>query len=113
MGRPQRHVYHVEPARFPADFPERLERLRSETGLSRRALARALRVEARTLRRWRRGRKPGPGHLYRLFRFALERELLHCLLPGAAGACTQREERRPTSPRGDDRADTFSTGEDS
>jgi len=113
VGRPQRHVYHVEPARFPPDFAERLERLRLETGLSRRALARALRVEARTLRRWRRGRKPGPGHLYRLFCFAVERGLLHCLLPDAAGACTQLEERRPTSPRGAERAGSFSTGEDS
>ena len=113
MGRLQRHVYHVEPSRFPPDFPERLERLRRETGLSRRGLARALRVEARTLRRWRRGRKPGPGHLYRLFCFAVERGLLHCLLPDAAGACTQLEERRPTSPRGAERAGSFSTGEDS
>ena len=84
MGRPQRHVYRVEPALFPPDFPERLERLRGEAGLSRRALARALRVDARTLRRWCKGTKPGPGHLYRLFCFALERGLLHCLLPGAA-----------------------------
>ncbi|MCY4639771.1 MAG: helix-turn-helix transcriptional regulator [Chloroflexi bacterium] len=84
MGRPQRHVYRVEPSRFPPDFPERLERLRLETGLSRRALARALCVDARTLRRWRKGRKPGPGHLYRLFCFAVERGLLHCLLPDAA-----------------------------
>ena len=84
MGRPQRHVYHVEPSRFPPDFPERLERLRRETGLSRRALARALRVEARTLRRWRNGTTPGPGHLYRLFCFAAGRGLLHCLLPDAA-----------------------------
>ena len=83
MGRPQRHVYRVEPARFPPDFPERLERLRGEAGLSRRALARALRVDARTLRRWCNGAKPGSGHLYRLFCFALERGLLHCLLPGA------------------------------
>ncbi len=82
MGRRQRHVYHVEPSRFPSDFPERLERLLRETGLSRRALARELRVEARTLRRWRNGAQPGPGHLYRLFAFAGGRGLLHCLLPG-------------------------------
>ena len=113
MGRPQRHVYHVEPSRFPPDFPERLERLRRETGLSRRALARALRVDARTLRRWRNGTTPGPGHLYRLFCFAAERGLLHCLLPDAAGACIQRDERRPSAPRGDDRAGAFGTGGDS
>ena len=84
MGRPQRHVYHTEPSRFPPDFPERLDRLREAAGLSWRALARGLRVEARTLRRWRNGTKPGPGHLYRLFVFAIERGLLHCLLPNAA-----------------------------
>ncbi|MCY3655390.1 MAG: helix-turn-helix transcriptional regulator [Chloroflexi bacterium] len=81
MGRPQRHVYRVEPPRLPPDFPKRLERLRGEAGLSRRALARALRVDARTLRRWRNGTSPGPGHLYRLFAFAAGRGLLHCLLP--------------------------------
>lgn len=81
MGRPQRHVYRVEPPRFPPDFPARLERLRAEAGLSRRALARALRVDARTLRRWRNGTSPAPGHLYRLFAFAAGRGLLHCLLP--------------------------------
>lgn len=84
MGRRQHHVYRVEPPRFPPDFPERLERLREGTGLSRRALARALRVDARTLRRWRKGTQPAPGHLYRLFRFALGRGLLHCLLPETA-----------------------------
>ncbi|MCY3507110.1 MAG: helix-turn-helix transcriptional regulator [Chloroflexi bacterium] len=102
MGRPQRHVYHVEPSRFPPDFPERLERLREGAGLSGRGLARALRVDARTLRRWRNGTAPGPGHLYRLFCFALERGLLHCLLPGGrphgsgpirGGACAARTSR--------------------
>ncbi len=102
MGRPQRHVYHVEPSRFPPDFPERLERLRRETGLSRRAMARALRVEARTLRRWRNGTQPGPGHLYRLFRFAVERGLLHCLLPDAA-----------EPPRSDDQSGASALGEGS
>ncbi len=95
MGRRQRHVYHVEPSRFPSDFPERLERLLRETGLSRRALARALRVEARTLRRWSNGAQPGPGHLYRLFAFAAGRGLLHCLLPGVAAA-----EAAPGAPGG-------------
>ena len=81
MGRRQQHVYHTAPSRFPPDFPERLERLRHEAGLSRRELARALRLDARVLRRWRSGTKPGPGHLYRLFAFASGRGLLHCLLP--------------------------------
>lgn len=113
MGRLQQHVYHTAPPRFPPDFPERLDRLRGEAGLSWRALARALRVEARTLRRWRTGTAPGSGHLYRLFVFALERGLLHCLLPDAAGASTRLEERRPASPRDADRAGGLNTGGDS
>ncbi len=84
MGRRQQHVYHTEPARLPPDFPERLDRLRREAGLSWRGLARALRVDARTLRRWKSGTTPDSGHLYALVVFALERGLLHCLLPGAA-----------------------------
>ena len=106
MGRPQRHVYHTEPARFPPDFPERLNRLREATGLSWRALARALRVEARTLRRWRGGTKPGPGHLYRLFCFAIERGLLHCLLPGTEVEAM----RRRLPPRGEEHARATSPG---
>ena len=84
MGRLQQHVYHTEPSRFPPDFPERLDRLRGEAGLSWRGLARALRVDARTMRRWKQGTRPDQGHLYALFCFALERGLLHCLLPAAA-----------------------------
>lgn len=87
MGRLQQHVYHIAPSRFPPDFPERLERLRGEAGLSWRGMARGLRVDARTLRRWRTGTAPGPGHLYRLFCFALDRGLLHVLLPGAVRSC--------------------------
>ena len=84
MGRLQQHVYRTAPSRFPPDFPERLDRLRREAGLSWRELARALRVDARMLRRWKSGTKPDQGHLYRLFVFAAGRGLLHCLLPGAA-----------------------------
>lgn len=108
MGRPQRHVYHVEPPRFPPDFPERLERLRAGAGLSRRALARALRVDARTLRRWRNGTQPGPGHLYRLFCFAAERGLLRCLIPDEEVEAM----RRRLPPRGGDHVPAFSAGGD-
>ena len=80
MGRQQQWVYRVEPSRFPPDFPERLDRLRAEGGFSWRGLARALRVDARMLRRWRTGVKPDPGHLAALYAFAFERGLLHCLL---------------------------------
>ena len=34
MGRRQQWVYHVEPSRFPPDFPERLEGFREAAGLS-------------------------------------------------------------------------------
>ena len=84
MGRQQQWVYRVEPSTFPPDFPERLDRLRAEGGYSWRGLARALRVDARMLRRWRRGTKPDSGHLAALYAFSLERGLLHCLLPPAA-----------------------------
>ena len=86
MGRQQQWVYHTEPSRFPSDFPERLDRLRAAGGYSWRGLARALRVDARTLRRWRKGMKPDSGHLAALYAFAFEQGLLHCLLQPADGA---------------------------
>lgn len=88
MGR-QRWVYHREPSPFPEDFPERLERFRVAAGLSSRGLARRLRVDARTMRRWRSGIKPDPGHLVALFAMAEEMGLLHLLLHGAgdSGTC--------------------------
>lgn len=89
MGRQQQWVYHTAPSSFPPDFPERLERLRAEGGYSGRGLARALRVDARTLRRWRRGTKPDPGHLAALYAFAFKRGLLHCLLLPPAEALSE------------------------
>ena len=81
MSRTQQCVYHVEPSRFPPDFPERLERFREASGLSWRGLARRLRVSARCVWRWKAGTKPDPGHLVALFNFAAEMGLLHILLP--------------------------------
>ena len=60
MGRRQERVYHVEPEEFPQDFPERLDRFRQAAGLSWRELARRLKVNARIVRRWKAGTKPGP-----------------------------------------------------
>ena len=57
MGR-QRLVYRVEPARFPEDFPERLEAFRQAAGLSRRELARRLHADVRLLKRWNTGTRP-------------------------------------------------------
>ena len=86
MGRQQQWVYRVEPSTFPPDFPARLDRLRAGGGYSWRGMARALRVDARTLRRWRRGTKPDSGHLAALYAFAFKRGLLHCLLQPAGCA---------------------------
>ena len=83
MGRRQEEVYHVEPSRFPPDFPKRLERFRAAAGLSWRGLARRLRVSARCVWRWKAGTSPDPGHLIRLLDLAAEMGLLHVLLPSA------------------------------
>ena len=61
MSRTQQHVYHVEPSRFPPDFPERLERFREAAGLSWRGLARRLRVSARCVWALEGGNQAGPG----------------------------------------------------
>ena len=46
-----------------------------------RLLPRLLKVNARIVRRWRAGAKPGPGHLVNLFDLAAGMGLLHLLLP--------------------------------
>ena len=84
MGRRQQWVYRVEPEEFPADFPDRLERFLRAAGLTRLGLARLLRVNARTVRRWNAGAKPGSGHLLNLLELAAGMGLLHLLLPGVA-----------------------------
>ena len=81
MGRLQQCVYRVEPAVFPADFANRLERFRDAAGLSWRALARELRLNVRSVHRWRSGARPDAGHLFALFSLAAELGLIHVLLP--------------------------------
>ena len=83
MGRRQQWVYRIEPASFPSDFPERLESLKTSAGLSWRGLARELRVNARSVNRWRTGTKPGSGHLFALFELAVRLGLLELLIPVA------------------------------
>ena len=83
MGRRQEGVYHVEPSRFPPDFPKRLDLFRKAAGLSWRGLARRLRVSARCVWRWKAGMPPDSGHLIRLLDMAAEMGLLHILLPSA------------------------------
>ena len=83
MGRRQQWVYHVEPERFPQDFPQRLEVFKDAAGLTWRGLARQLRVNSRTVWRWKAGAAPGSGHLVSLFALAAGMGLLHLLLPEA------------------------------
>ena len=83
MGRRQQWVYHVEPEEFPSDFPDRLEAFVIAAGLSWRGLARRLKVNARVVRRWKAGAKPGSGHLVNLLDLAAGMGLLHLLLPSA------------------------------
>ena len=83
MGRLQQCVYRVEPTPFPADFPDRLDRLRQAAGLSWRGLARQLRLNVRSLQRWRNGARPDAAHLFALFELAAELGLLHLMLAQA------------------------------
>ena len=96
MGRRQQWVYTVEPAKWPADFSERLRRFKDAAGLSWRGLARLQRVNARTVRRWRAGTVPSSGHLMSLLESAARRGLLHLLLP-VADETGSREDRSTSS----------------
>ena len=60
----------IESGVFPEDFPQRLVRLKDASGLSWRGMARALGVDPKQLRRWRRGVEPGGGAMLSLLRFA-------------------------------------------
>ena len=60
----------IESGVFPEDFPQRLVRLKEVSGLSWRGMARALGVDPKQLRRWRRGVEPGGGAMLSLLRFA-------------------------------------------
>lgn len=51
--------------------------------MSWRGLARLLKVNARIVRRWRTGAKPGSGHLVNLLNLAAGMGLLQVLLPSA------------------------------
>ena len=83
MGRRQQYVYHTLPEVFPQDFPHRLDRFRRAAGFTWGGLARELRVNARTVRRWKAGSRVGSGHLVSLFALAARLGLLHHLLPEA------------------------------
>ena len=86
MGRRQQYVYNIEPEHFPEDFPEGLDRFRQAAGFTWRGLARELRVNDRTVRRWKAGAKVGSGHLVSLFALAARLGLLHHLLSDVAAS---------------------------
>ena len=46
-------------------------------------LTRRLKINARSVRRWKVGTRPGPGHLVALFNLAAAKGVLHILLPSA------------------------------
>ena len=69
MGR-QRQVYRPVELAFPKDFPDRLERFKTESGLSWRFLARLLGVSPYRVREWRRGIVPDSTHLFFLLTLA-------------------------------------------
>ena len=83
MGSRQQHVYRTRPQEFPADFADRLDRFRQAAGFTWRGLARELRVNSETVRRWKAGSRVGSGHLFALFALAARLGLLHHLLPEA------------------------------
>ena len=60
----------IESGVLPEDFPQRIVRLKEASGLSWRGMARALGVDPKQLRRWRRGVEPGEGAMLSLLRFA-------------------------------------------
>ena len=65
MSRRQQWVYHIEPEAFPPDFAERPDAFRRSAGLTWRGLARQLKVNARTVWRWKVGPPPAPATWFR------------------------------------------------
>jgi len=51
----QRNNYRRRTYNFPADFPERLERFKEESGLTWAEFNRRLGIHPQTMRRWRKG----------------------------------------------------------
>ena len=93
-GRGRRPQFAPGEARLPADFGERLTRLKRRAGLTWEEMAEALGVDDRQLLRWRRGSCPSGGSMLSLIRLAAQ-------LPGGLtellgdDSCTaSRDERR-------------------
>ena len=56
-----------------------------QPGCPGREMARRLKINDRTVRRWRLGAKPNSAHLYSLLNFAAGERILHILLPAVGG----------------------------
>lgn len=78
----QRKRYSREVHIFPEDFPQRLERLKNESGLTWGELAARLGTRPLTVRRWRQGARPNALHLLALLEVAASLDLAH-LFPAA------------------------------
>ncbi len=57
---------------LPKDFPERLVRLKEASGLTWAGMARAIGVDPKHLRDWRKGAQPSGGAHHSLVRFAAQ-----------------------------------------
>ena len=57
---------------LPRDFPERLVRLKEASGLTWSGMARAIGIDPRQMREWRRGAQPSGGAYHSLVLFAAQ-----------------------------------------
>ncbi len=69
---PRQRIHHLrETYEFPDDFPQRLLRLKEESGLSWAELNRRLGTHQETVRRWKKGiARPNTVHMMALFDLA-------------------------------------------
>ena len=80
---------------FPADFPQRLERFKEESGLSWAEIARRLGTTDLNLRRWRKGVRPHWRHLDALLDLADELGLGHLFTAWTLGDESRGETLSP------------------
>lgn len=71
MPRPRQPYRRAEPV-FPADFPQRIERLKQASGLPWRQFALRIGADRSTVRLWRNGGQPSGVYLLSLIALARE-----------------------------------------
>ena len=76
---------------FPADFPERLERFKEESGLTWAEIARRVGTSDLNLRRWRDGVRPHWRHLAALLELAEDLGLAHLFTDWTLGEETRSD----------------------